>query len=84
MINELNKPYIARINTEGTIKLLGTFSNSKDAHRAWQLAKIEVINEAALQYKFDVNFIEKVYIGILSRVDKLSSDYQNKEVTEWL
>ena len=45
MLNELTKPFYARINDRlnNTRRFLGSFSTEKQAHKAWQLAKIGII-----------------------------------------
>uniref|UniRef100_A0AAU8HZZ2 HNH endonuclease n=1 Tax=Klebsiella phage FKP3 TaxID=3231233 RepID=A0AAU8HZZ2_9CAUD len=48
MTQELKRPYQARISVGGKRKQLGVFETALEAHRAWQLAKVEVLRTLAL------------------------------------
>lgn len=47
MRKELKRPYEARISIDGKRKQLGVYETPYEAHRAWQLAKIEVLKSFA-------------------------------------
>ena len=49
MTQELKRPYQSRITIRGKRKQLGVFETPFEAHRAWQLAKIEVLKTLALE-----------------------------------
>lgn len=57
MINERSKPYVARVNTGNGRKFLGHFATPEEAHKAWQIGKAKVIEDAvfwwATQDSFD-------------------------------
>ena len=78
MINERSKPYIAQFNK---IKI-GHFSTSLDAHREWQLSKINHIENLIAIYTPFVD--QKVITGLDLRIKMLKQDYSNNSITETL
>ncbi len=55
MVNELKKPHVAKVSTgdgKGQ-KHLGMFSSPFEAHKAWQLAKANVIEETIEWWQFN-------------------------------
>jgi len=84
MINEMNKPYAARLREYGKCKLLGRYSDPLDAHKAWQIGKVESIKNLMQRYKEDENFNIKVYSGLEVRISILERAINSSEVTKCL
>lgn len=80
MVNERKKPFIAEIVKYGKGVKIGSFETPEEAHRAWQLAKIEYLNELIIKYQTFV--IPNVLNGLQNRIDILKSDIDNNIITE--
>lgn len=59
-------------NGAGKAEYLGSFTVSKEAHRAWQVAKISVLNR--IKDSEQNNFIKE---GLQRVIDKIQFDYDN-------
>lgn len=84
MINELNNPYTARVRLYGKVIPLGCFNNTFDAHRAWQVGKLEATKTVMKGYLQEESFNRKVYEGFQLRVIKLENNHKEGIITEWL
>ena len=58
---------------------LGMFNSYRDAHKAWQKAKVQVIIKTANQYKEH----KKLYHALLERASQIESDLVNNLETIW-
>ncbi len=74
MINPHKNPYQAKIGN----KYLGVFSTPLEAHKAWQLAKIERGSELICKYKNDKLTCE----GLKRLLNKIQSDLSSGTITE--
>lgn len=80
MVNELKKPYLVRctrVDSSDKSKHVGYFSNPEDAHKAYQLAKYNQLNEYLNMYVEEDCFREDVFQAMRKRVDKLLEDSLN-------
>lgn len=68
--------YIAQIKN-GKKWYLGSFSSAMSAHKAWQLAKIEVVKEAIALYKEEPAFIQSVEDRLLAECTLLAYNAEN-------
>lgn len=84
MVNELKNPFAARIRVFGTLRRLGTYANSTEAHRAWQIAKIDAIISCLDRYLQEPNVDARVECGMRLRIEKLRHDHHSGSVTLWL
>lgn len=84
MVNELKNPFSARIRVFGTLTRLGTYPSSSEAHRAWQVAKIDAIASCIYRYSAEPNTDGRVVHGMNLRIEKLQQDYKEGRITEWL
>lgn len=90
MVSELKKPYIAQVNKgEGKRqKYLGTFATRGEAHKAWQLAKADVINTTVDWWKTEVSvnhtYRQDVADALLERSNKLRYDAEYNIETQEL
>ena len=75
MVSEYKRPYRACVREYGNRKQihLGMFTNEFDAHRAWQKAKLDVLDKVKDIYKNDCVAL----MIIAQRYDKLKYDYDN-------
>lgn len=80
---DLKKPYQAQ-GSGGTKRYLGYFSTPEDAHRAWQLNKIEVIQSVIDRYRLEESFDNRVELGLEFRIQLLQDDLTNHRITETL
>lgn len=80
-VNELKKPYFARLSRYGTTqRFLGFFKTSMDAHKCWQLAKADYIEDMIAWYATQSCFRTDVAAALTSRVWELRLDNSlNKE-----
>ena len=66
--------FLARCNTqEGRINI-GIFTEAHEAHKAWQMCKIEHIKNVAEQYLYLHGSREDVYTAICTRASKIEID----------
>lgn len=75
MISERSNPFQAYIrynDYDRRIKHLGMFSDSMEAHRAWQLAKIAQAKQLQTE-QIDAKVIQ----GLQRIIDKIQNDYDN-------
>ncbi len=82
MVNELKKPYVGQVwMGDGKRKYLGMFSSPLEAHKAWQLAKANVIEDTVEWWQFndEVNhtFRQDVADSLLERSTQLRYDYEH-------
>ncbi len=88
--NELKKPYVAQVATgvghEHERKHLGYFSTPEEAHKAWQLAKADVIDSTVNWWQFEssVNhtFRQDVANALFERSNQLRYDYEHNIETQ--
>jgi hypothetical protein len=79
----LKKPYQAQ-GSGGAKRYLGYFSAPEDAHKAWQLNKIEVIQSVISRYKLEESFDNRVQLGLEFRIALLQDDINHGRITETL
>lgn len=88
MVNEYKKPYRARVkNGAGKHKYLGCFLTPEEAHKAWQLAKADVIEETVEWWHTDEAVKHSFHAGaaeaLIARAARLREDAMNGvETTE--
>lgn len=75
--NSRVNPYAAE--THG--KHLGSFPSPMDAHRAWQLGKINVIKNTVLRYMLEPCYRQDVANAIYLRAEMLRDDHANHRET---
>ncbi len=79
MVSELKKPYVAKVSIgdgKGS-KHLGYFSAPSKAHKVWQLAKADVIEETVSWWKMDEatrTYREDIAEALIERAYKLRYD----------
>lgn len=72
-----SEKFCAQVRYNG-VKYLGLYEDPMDAHRAWQVAKINAGRDLAEPYK---NNHKKLYCGLNAWCDKLKEDYDNQRET---
>lgn len=76
-VNRL-KPYQSQCRFGGKREYLGLFPTPQEAHRAWQLFKIKVIEEAITRYTEDANhlcvFDKRIVTALEGRISNLQDD----------
>lgn len=80
MINELKKPYLVRCprtDKKDKSKHVGYFSTPEEAHRAYQIAKYNQLNEYLDMYLQESCFREDVYQSMRKRAYQLLIDNIN-------
>jgi hypothetical protein len=78
-------PYAAAVNDgTGTYIRLGTYNNPMDAHRAWQVAKADVIENTVLRYMLEPCYRQDVANAIYLRAEMLRDDHANYRETFYL
>lgn len=77
-----SKRYLSRCQTFSGRKHLGNFLNPLDAHKAWQLTKINHLREVAERYVNESVNRKDVYGAILDRADRIEDDLVNGRVTD--
>lgn len=87
MVSEYSKPYVSMIGCKVSkrSKCLGYFSDPGEAHKAWQLAKADLIESTVESWQFDceVNhtFRQDVAILLLDKASKLREYASNRKET---
>lgn len=69
--------YVAQINGSGRGKYLGRFNSAQEAHRAWQIAKISNILDAAKDLELGVNVRE----SLIKRAFQIKEDVDKRRET---
>lgn len=84
LVNELKKPYFARLSSYGTTqRFLGFFKTARDAHKCWQLAKAAYIEEMVVWYADQACFRTDIAEALTLRVWQLRLDHSlNKETVD--
>lgn len=76
------KPYSAQVNDGlGNYLALGRYSEQMDAHRAWQLAKADVVENTVLRYMLEPSYRQDVANAIYLRAEMLRDDHANHRET---
>lgn len=79
------KPYRSQCSVGGEKKRLGYFPTPQEAHRTWQIAKINSIEEAITRYTEDANnlgvFDQRVVAALEERIFILQDDVDNGRQT---
>jgi len=75
---EKNKKFQAQVRDRNTSRYLGLHSDPMEGHRAWQLGKIEIGRNFALEFK---GWHDKLYNGMNNWLDKIQDDYDNYRET---
>lgn len=75
---EQNKKFQAQVRDRGTSRYLGLYEDPFEAHRAWQLGKIDIGRVFASEFK---DWHTKLYNGLNSWLDKIQDDYDNYRET---
>lgn len=76
------KPYGSAVNDGfGKAKYLGSYIEPMDAHRAWQLGKIDVIENTVLRYMLEPCYRQDVANAIYLRAEMLRDDHANHRET---
>ena len=77
-----SNPYVARVNDGlGNYLALGRYAEQMDAHRAWQLAKADVIENTVLRYMLEPCYRQDVANAIYLRAEMLRDDHANHRET---
>ena len=66
---------------EGKRKGLGVYADYMNAHRAWQVAKADVIEQAILKYMLEPCYRQDVANAIYLRAEMLRDDHENHRET---
>jgi hypothetical protein len=74
MINELTKPFAAKIFSQGKQKYLGNYKTPEEAHRAWQQAKVAEICRVADMYEAHPSSRGDVIQAIRKRAEVIQKD----------
>jgi hypothetical protein len=77
-------PYVAQCRDFWAVdksRHLGRFPTALDAHRAWQLAKADVIEAAILRYMLEPCYRQDVANAIYLRAEMLRDDHANHRET---
>lgn len=74
-------PYVATSTINGHI---GCFSTAEEAHRAWQVDRIQSIESVIERYRKDTYFLRDVENALILRVDMLKRDIKLGLTTEYL
>ena len=78
-------PYLSQGSVGGKNKHLGYFATTGDAHRAWQIAKIDCIKEAVTRYTEEANnlgvFDQRIVSSLEGRIAILQDDMDNGRET---
>lgn len=72
------------IDGNNTNRYLGSFYRKEDAHKAWQAAKIGVIEETLAIYKQEMFFNPDVENALVSVIETISEDVSNGKITHKL
>lgn len=80
VFHKRDKKFMAQISTEGKYNFLGYFTNKIDAHRAWQLAKINYGEYLASEYK---ETHPKMSHGLVLWTAAISEDFKNGLFSEF-
>lgn len=72
---------VNRFTAEAHGKHLGSFPTPMEAHRAWQLGKIEVIENTVLRYMLEPCYRQDVANAIYLRAEMLRDDHANHRET---
>lgn len=75
------KSYRAWCNVNGVQKYKN-FSTAHDAHRQWQLLKIQEINNVLREFAFDYRLDGRVITRLIEVRDSIQSDYNNNIETQ--
>lgn len=85
MKNYLKNSYRASIkkvdSNKRQMKFLGLFASPEEAHKAWQLAKVERILDHIERYRLEDCYLSIVEEALLVRVNQLKSDIENNRET---
>lgn len=77
-------PYVAQCRDFGDTnksRHLGRFPTALDAHRAWQLAKADVIETAILRYMLEPSYRQDIANALYLRTEMLRDDHANNRET---
>lgn len=77
-----SRPYAALISVKGKRKYLGSHKTSEAAHKAWQWAKAEQIENAISWYATQGCFRTDVADSLMKRVWDIRNDHANNRETE--
>jgi hypothetical protein len=75
---EKNKKFQAQVRDRNTSRYLGLHSDPMDAHRAWQLGKIDIGRNFALEFK---GWHDRLFVGLNVWLNKIQDDYDNHRET---
>lgn len=74
--------YVAQCRKDGDSgRHVGRFETSEEAHAAWQLAKIDVIESTVLRYMLEPSYRQDVANAIYLRAEMLRDDHANHRET---
>lgn len=68
MVNERSKPYSAKVCENGKSIFLGMYATELEAHKAWQLGKARVIENAVISWAKESSFCTIAADALLKRV----------------
>lgn len=81
-MKESPRPYMSCIKTRNSnSKHLGHFETSHEAHKAWQVEKIEAIKLAGIEYSMIPGHRKDVLDAIYSRAERIEMAISSGEVT---
>lgn len=76
------RPFESMINTcTGRVRL-GRFSSPEEAHKAWQEAKVSVIEDVIKRYSKEPDFNSKVAERLQDRVEAIKADINSNKLTK--
>lgn len=75
MVNEKSKPFVSTVNIfkegKSILEYLGVYSTPEDAHKAWQVAKIECLQISIERYKLEKGYDVRVENSLQARIQKI-------------
>lgn len=77
-----SRPYIALISIKGKRKYLGVHKTAEAAHKAWQWAKAEQIEDAIGWYATQDCFRTEIADSLMKRVWDIRNDHANNRETK--
>ncbi|MBB1583216.1 hypothetical protein [Serratia sp. OS31] len=75
------KYFRARCSVSG-VRECKNFKNSHDAHRQWQLWKIEELDNVINEFRFDQRLDQRIIVRLTEVRDSIQSDYDNNIETK--
>lgn len=77
-----SRPFESMINTSKGRVRLGRFSSPEDAHKAWQMAKVSVIEDVISRYSKESSFKTEIAGRLRDRIKIINLDIMSNKLTE--